>query len=65
MLDFALILLVDAFHNQLDKHRTFTAESFKIDFLRVVGAVHSFAVMQKIGHLDIEQQRLFGEFHIK
>ena len=53
MLDFALVLLVDALHNQLDKHRTFTAEAFKIDFLRVVGAVHSFAVMQKIGHLDI------------
>ena len=65
MFDFALVLLVDTFHNQLDQHRTFTAEAFKIDFLSVIGAVHRFAVVEKVRHLDTEQQRLFGKFHIE
>ena len=65
MLYLAFVLLVYTFHNQLDKHRTFAAEAFKIDFLRIVRAVHRFAVVDEVGHLDVEQQRFFGEFHVE
>ena len=65
MLYLALILFVYAFHNQLDKHRTLAAEAFKIDFLRVVGTVHCLAVVDEVGHLDVQQQRFLGEFHVK
>ena len=65
MLDFALVLLVYGFHNQLDKHWRLLTEFFQIDLLRVVGAVHSLTVMEKISHLDTEQQRFFGEFYVK
>lgn len=32
MLDFSLVLLVDRFHNQLDKHRRLLTQILEIDY---------------------------------
>ena len=65
MLYLTLILLVDALHNQFDKHRGFVAETLEVYLLRVVRTVHSLAVMEKIGHLNAQKQRLFRKFDIE
>ena len=41
------------------------AEFLQVDVKGIVRAVHLAAVMNKIGHLDVEQQRLIGILHIE
>ncbi len=65
MLDFALVLLVDALHNQLDKHRRLRSETLQVYLLSVIGTVDSFTVMEKVGHLNAQEQRFFRKFDVE
>ncbi len=65
MLHLTLVLLVDGLHDKTYQHRTFAAQFFQIDFLRVVRAVHLLPVMDEVAHLHIEQQRFGGILHVE
>jgi len=59
MLHFAFVLLVNGLHNQAHEQRRFAPQLREVHLHRVVGAVRGFAVVDKVAHLDVEQQR-FG-----
>ena len=54
----ALVLLVDAPVDELHKFGRFTAQFLQVDVKGVVRPVHLAAVMDKVLHLDIQEQRL-------
>ena len=65
MLYLPLVVFVNGLHNQFDEQRRFTAQFFQIDLHGVVWTVYRFPVMNKIGHLYTQLNRLVGIFYIK
>ena len=65
MLHLAFVLLVDGLHDKTHQKRRFAPQLCEINLHRVVRAVHGTAVMDEVAHLDIEQQRFVGVFHIE
>ena len=65
MLHFALVLLVDGLHDKTHEQRRLASQLREVNLHRIVRAVYGAAVMDEIAHLDVQQQRLGGIFHIE
>ena len=65
VLDVAFVVLVDSLADKVYQLRRLTAKLLQIDVESIVGTVHLTAIVNKIFHLDIQEQWLIGVFHIE
>ena len=65
VLDVAFVVLVDSLADKVYQLRRLTAKFLQIDVKSIVGTVYLTAIVDKVLHLDIQEQRLIGVFHIE
>ena len=65
MLDVAFVVLVDSLADKMYQLRRLTAKLLQIDVESIVGTVHLTAIVNKVLHLDIQEQRLIRVLHIE
>ena len=65
VLHLAFVLLVQRLHDEVYQHRAFTAQFFQVNFLRVVRSVHRAAVVDKVLHFHVQDERLVGVLHVE
>ena len=65
VLDVAFVVLVDSLADKVYQLRRLTAKFLQIDVESIVGAVYLTAIVNKVLHLDIQEQRLIRVLHIE